>query len=240
MAFRSLVLFLLALAVIGSALYLWRRPRPYTAGDEREANIVASPPESPTPVPPPQVARPPAADEIQPALDRAFDGTVVMDSALRPAFVAGDLNGDDFTDLAVAVKPRDDAAIAPLNAGLTKWRRLDAQDPAPPPGAPARPAPVEIARDDRLLAVIHGVESGAWRDPGATQGYLVKNALGSGLRLSPLMDVPDEVRERVIRVHKGDVIAQERAGRKGVIFWTGAAYTWGDTPSVRARSSSAR
>ena len=237
MAFRSAVLFLLALAVAGSAAYLWRRPRPYTAGLDREPAVVVSPPESPTPAPPPVPASPPQAAEVQPALDRVFDQTVVVDPALQPAFVAGDLNGDDITDLAVAVRPRADVSIAPLNAGLTRWRRIDAQDPSPPPGAPAGPAPVEIAREDLLLAVIHGAEGAAWRDATATQGYLVKNALAGGLRLRPLMEVPDEVRVRVIRAHKGDVIAQIRAGRTGVVFWNGATYSWGDTgPAARATS----
>jgi hypothetical protein len=238
MAFRSLVVFLLALAVAGSAVYLWRRPRPYTAGYEREPDVVVSPPEAPTPVPSLAPASPPEPAEVQPALDRAFDGTVVVDGALQPSFVAGDLNGDDITDLAVAVRPRGDDVLGALNASLTKWRRLDAQDPSPPPGAPGKPAPVEIARTDLLLAVIHGVEGGAWRDPSATQGYLVKRALGTGLRLRPLMEVPDEVRERVIRVHKGDVIAQVRAGRPGVVFWTGAAYAWGDARPSRPRAQS--
>ena len=87
---------------------------------------------------------------------------------------------------------------------------------------------LEIARSELLLAVIHGAVDGAWRAPGTTQGYLVKNALSSGLRLQPLSAVPDEVRERVIRVHKGDVIAEVRAGRPGFVFWTGAAYAWGE------------
>ena len=228
MAFRSLVVFLLALAVAGSVLYLWRRPRPKSTVYEREADVVVPSPEPPTAVPPPVPARAPAPDEVQPALDRAFDGTVAVDTTLQPAFVAGDLNGDDITDLAVAVRPRSDDALNQLNAGLTKWRRLDAQDSAPVGAAP--PAPVRIARTDLLLAVIHGVEGGAWRDPLATQGYLVKSALGTGLRLRPLMGVPDAVRERAFRVHKGDVIAQVRAGRPGVVFWTGAAYAWGDAP----------
>src|SRR5262245_56452211 len=239
MPLRSLLVFLLALAVAGSVLYLWRRPRPRESIYEREAQVVVSPAETPTAVPPAVPVPSPGLAEVQPALDRVFDGTVVVDQGVQPPFVAGDLNGDDFTDLRVAVRPRGDDNLGALNAALTKWRRLDATDPALIPGAPPNPAPVEIARHDLLLAVIHGVEGGAWRDPSATQGYLVKNALGAGLRLRPLMEGPAEVRERVIRVHKGDVIAQVRAGRPGVVFWTGAAYAWGDTAPA-SRGTAAR
>jgi hypothetical protein len=223
-----------------SAVYLWRRPRPYTAGFEREPDPVVSPPESPTPVPAPVPARSPQAAEVQPVLDRVFDGTVVVDGALQPAFVAGDLNGDDITDLAVAVRPRGDDMLGTLNAALTRWRRLDATDPSAPPGAPPKPAPVEIARNDLLLAVIHGEGAGAWRDPIATQGYLVKNALGTGLRLRPLMEVPDEVRERVIRA-QGRRDRPGARGPDGVVFWTGAAYAWGDVrPANRAGGKAAQ
>jgi hypothetical protein len=224
MPFRSLVLFLLALAVVGSAVFLWRRPRPQVEEREPAPSVTPEPPHvEPLPV----TASPPAPAEVQPALDRVFAGAVAMDAAVQPWFVAGDLNGDDVPDLAVAVRPRAEG-LAKLNAGLQSWRTLDAQ--AASPGPPARPAPLEIARSELLLAVIHGAEGGAWRAPGTTQGYLVKNALGSGLRLQPLSAVPDEIRERVIRVHKGDVIAQVRAGRPGVVFWTGAAYAWADLP----------
>ena len=163
---------------------------------------------------------------MQPTLDRVFDQTLTVDPATPPAFVAGDFNGDDVTDLAVAVRPRSRDALPRLNAELARWSVQDAAAPAA--DAASKPEPVKVAAGDRLLAVVHGVDAGGWRNPDARQGYLVKNAVGSGMRPRPLAGVPAAIRMRAIRTHAGDVIAENRGGARGLIFWTGAAYVWAD------------
>jgi hypothetical protein len=49
------------------------------------------------------------------------------------------------------------------------------------------------------------------------------------MRARPLSEIPDPVRMRVTRSHVGDVLALERDGVPGIVFWTGAAYVWAAT-----------
>lgn len=222
MHLRSIALVLSALVVGTSALYLSKRPRPRADFSEQEqAVVLPSPPEvaSPSPVAVPA----PAPSELQPTLDRAFGRTLTVDPQTAPAFAAGDFNGDGAADLAVAVRPLNAGALARLNADLTRWSVQDAAGDAVPA---TRPEPARVAAGDRLLAVIHGVHARGWRDPGAVELYLVKNAVGSGMKPRPLSSAPPEVRLKAFRAHSGDVIAESRGGEPGVILWTGAAYVW--------------
>jgi hypothetical protein len=226
MRLRSIVIVLAAAIVVATAVHRWFRPPPAASyGHERPDDIVTPPAAPETPVPSlPAVAAPTAA-EVQPALDDVFERTVTEDPAAAPAFLAGDFNGDGVADLAVVVRPRGPEALPEINAAMARFGVQDAALPLVPAGAPARPA---VAADERLLAVIHGGLPGGWRERDARQGYLVKNAVGTDLARRPLRTAPDDVRMKVIRVHVGDVIAQRRGGRPGIVLWTGAAYVWAD------------
>ena len=221
---RSIVIVLLALVVVAGALYLRQRPRPGVEVIEREKEIVLPPTMEPTPDPSRSSIPAPALSEVQPTLDRVFGRTLTVDQATRPAFVAGDFNGDDVTDLAVAVRPRGDDVLPELNAEPANWGVQDAN--APPADAVARPERVKVAAGDRLLAVVHGVDAGGWRNPDALQCYLVRNAVGSRTRPRPLAGMPAAIRMRAIRVHMGDVIVANRGGEAGLVLWTAATYVW--------------
>jgi hypothetical protein len=221
MRFRSIALLLLALAVLGSAVYLRRWPRPTNEVVTPEATADPVPLQAPTPPPPSARVAAPTRADAQPVLDRVFEQGVAVDEKTAPAFVAGDFNGDDVGDLAVAVRPRSEDAVARLNAGLMPWRRQDATAPA---GQEVRPATVRAA--DLLLAVVHGAGADAWRSAEAGPGYLVRNAAGPGMKTRPLASEPMAVRVKAFRTHTGDVIVVERGGRPGVVLWTGAAYAW--------------
>ena len=109
-----------------SALYLSRRPRPRADEPEQEKPVV---PPSPEPRPSlrlPLPYRGRRSSELQPALDRVFDQTLDRGPAERAGFVAGDFNGDDVADLAVAARPRDRRALARLNADFARWSVQDA------------------------------------------------------------------------------------------------------------------
>ena len=192
---------------------------------EHEQGIVL-PTAEPTPFPSPPAIAAPAFAEVQPTLDRVFDQTLTMDRVARPAFVAGDFNGDEVTDLAVAVRPRSGDALPALNAELANWSVQDAAAPATL--TLSQPEPVKVAAGDLLLAVVHGVGAGGWRDPQARQCYLVKNAVGSSLQQRPLSGVPATIRMRANRTHAGDVITGNRGGERGLILWTGATYIWAE------------
>jgi hypothetical protein len=233
MALRSVVLFVLALTVAGSVLYLWRRPRPRMEATESEGGVVVTPPPPAVPEASPVIAAPLLAD-VQPTLDRVFERTLVVDASAQPPFVAGDFNGDGAADLAVAVRPRGDDALSTLNAELPPWRT---QDAAAPPDASGRPAPATIASGQRLLAVVHGSQEAGWRDPSLSQGYLVTNAAATRLEARPLSAMPDHVRMNATRVHAGDVVVATRDGRPSVVFWTGAVYRRADLDGRSAPSA---
>jgi len=224
MRFRSTVVALLALVVVASALYLRRRPPARVDVIETEGAVVPVPLE-PGPLPSPSGVAAPALSEVQPTLDRVFAQAVVMDSAIRPPFVAGDFDGDDVADLAVAVRPRSEASLSELNAGRPDWI---VQDAAAQENARGKPEPVKMSARDLLLAVVPGAPAGGWRNPDLRRGYLVRNAAGSSLTARPLAELPDAIRMRTYRAHTGDVIASNRGGQPGVVLWTAAAYIWVD------------
>ena len=224
MRFRSTVVPLLAVVVVASALYLRRRPPPRVEVIETERAVTPGPPEPSALPSPPRIAAP-ALSEVQPALDRVFDQAVVMDQATRPPFASGDFDGDDVTDLAVAVRPRNETALSTLNAKRPPWI---VQDATPQENATGTPEPVKVSARDLLLAVVPGAAPGGWRNPDLRRGYLVKNAVGSSLSARPLAELPDAIRMRTYRVHPGDVIVSNRGGQPGVVLWTAAAYIWVD------------
>ncbi|HET6899073.1 MAG TPA: hypothetical protein VFK70_12025, partial [Vicinamibacteria bacterium] len=125
MRVRSTIVPLLAVVVVASALYLRRRPSPRVDVIETEKAVVPTPVE-PAPSPSPFRIAAPALSEVQPTLDRVFDQAVVLDPAIRSPFVAGDFDGDDVTDLAVAVRPRSEAARSEINGGRPNWIVQDA------------------------------------------------------------------------------------------------------------------
>jgi hypothetical protein len=233
MRFRAVAVVVLALAVAGGWLFVrWQR-RSRLPAAEPEAAVVPASPVEPISSPAPADA-PPLASGLPSLLDRAFDGSLAVDPDVRPGFVTGDFTGDGATDLAVAVRPRGAESLRVLNADLPRFRLQDAgaTDAASPP------AP--IAAGERLLAVLHGVTGTPWDGAGDRPAYLVRNGVGQGMRARPLSGVPLATRMRAMRAHAGDVIEQERPSGRGLLLWTGAAYTWaeltgGESPSVTPR-----
>ena len=191
---------------------------------ETEGGVAPASPE-PSALPSPSRIAGPALPEVQPTLDRVFDQAVVMDQATPPPVVAGDFDGDDVTDLAVVVRPRNEAALSELNAGRPRWIVQDATPQESPTG---KPEPVKVSARDLLLAIVPGEAAEGWRNPDLRRGYLVKNAVGSSLRARPLAELPDAIRMRTYRAHTGDVIESNRGGQPGVVLWTAAAYIWVD------------
>jgi len=220
---RTLVFVATALVLL--TLHARQQPRPASEPVDREEDVVlpATEPASPA-LPAPAPIPPPSLSEVHKALDGVFGTILTVDLAARPAFVAGDFNGDDAADLAVSVRPRGRDSLPGLNAELTPWGLQDAT--APPMDAASGPERPKVAAGDRLLAVVHGVGAEGWRHADSRQGYLVKNAIGGRMQPQPLAGTPSAVRMRAIRLHTGDVIATDRGGKPGLVFWTGATYTW--------------
>ena len=95
--------------------------------------------------------------------------------AALPSFIDGDFNGDGSRDLAVVIKPAPNK-LADLNEEFPNWILKDPFSSDQP-----RIPRLRVAADDTLLAVIHGYGPNGWRDSQATQTFLLKNAVGSGM-----------------------------------------------------------
>jgi len=194
---------------------------------------------SPTSTTPPQIpptlglSKPsptPAAPEISEvasAIARGFDKSVTIDQSHAPAFVTGDFNGDGSQDLAVVTKASD-SALPEINNELANWTLEDPHE-VPVPGTkgadqPRRAKPVKAEPNDQLLAIIHGVGVEGWRNSEARQTFLLRNAVGAQVTVQTAGKLPESPPANVPL--RGDAISETVNGHRGLIFWTGARYTW--------------
>ncbi len=171
-----------------------------------------------------QVAKlpPPDLSQVQEAVKRVFKEAAVIDSSQRPAFVAGDFNGDLSEDIAVVLKPTPER-IADLNEEYPAWMLRD------PFGTPeARSPRLRVAVTDALLAVIHGYGPQGWRDPQATQTFLLKNAAGSAMETHPGKEFVTANQGKKLPAVRGDLIGEMLDGRSGYLYYSGATYSWYD------------
>ncbi len=165
---------------------------------------------------------PPDAKAVETAVRRVFKDAAVIDASHQPAFVAGDFNGDQSSDLAVVVKPAAEK-IADLNEEYPSWilrNPLGQSEPNTPR--------LKIGVDDVLLAVIHGYGPDGWRDPQATQTYLLKNSAGSEMQPRSARDVIAESNGKKSPQLHGDVIAQVIQNQHGYLYFSMSTYNWYD------------
>ena len=173
---------------------------------------------------------PPHSVAIQAAITRVFEGTVTLD---QNRFLVGDFDRDGSQDLFAVVKPIKEKLPA-INDELARWKLEDPrkvrflksikdfqQNPQSPP------APVLATQNDLLLAVVHGHGPYGWRNPEATNAYLLKNATGSDMTVEPLKSARAAIKgQGELFTLRGDVVKQTLGGETGFIFWTGADYAW--------------
>ncbi|MDQ3908214.1 MAG: hypothetical protein M3268_07700 [Acidobacteriota bacterium] len=191
------------------------------AANSNTSNSNAPASNSQTPAP-----SPPQPAEIDDKMARVFKGAVESDPAHRSLALVGDFNGDGSEDVAFAVRPTA-SGLAEINSEVSNWILAEPQKVSPadphkdsqPPAPPARP---KAEAGDQLLAVVHGYGSGGWRNPAAQQTYLLRNALGRGLKVETKQDASYQFNLRF----RGDVIAEQLGGAQGVLEWTGATYAW--------------
>ena len=215
--------------------------RPGAEGTARDAQPTASAPESlPTPAatPAPTQAPPrPELSEASPAdlrecVRRVYGDAVTVEDGRPDNYVTGDFNGDGSHDIAVFVRPGR-GKIEAINDELANWiledprkvQELAAEKVSAAPGG--RPPRERVAQGDLLLAIIHGHKGEGWRNPAATQTYLLRNAAGSGLRTMTRAEALEGLRADVRPPDlKGDVMSQTLAGEQGFLYWNGAKYAW--------------
>ncbi|MEP6922061.1 MAG: hypothetical protein ABI967_13125 [bacterium] len=178
--------------------------------------------------PKPAQSLPPAdLRAVQEAVGRVFKDTVVLDPSRNPNFIAGDFNGDGSPDIAVVLKPAPESLSA-LNEEFPTWilRDLSASDQSHVPR-------LRVAANEVLLAVIHGYGADGWRDPQATQTYLIKNAVGSGLKKHQAKEVTAANQRKTMPRLNGDVISEVLGGTSGYVYYAGATYAWYDPKTFK-------
>jgi hypothetical protein len=170
---------------------------------------------------------PPTIAEVQDAVKRVFKEAAVLDAGKAPAFVAGDFNGDQSPDLAVILTPVPEK-LAELNEDYPNWILRD-----PFASAEARVPRLKVALSDTLLAVIHGYGSNGWRDSQATQTFLLKNAVGSGLRVRATKEALASSPGKKVPLLRGDVIGEVIGNTPGYLYFAGAGYSWYDPQTFK-------
>lgn len=186
--------------------------------------------EAPPPSPAAQRAQPqqmstlpPARlNEVQEAVKRVFKEAALIDTSRNPNFIGGDFNGDLSPDIAVILKPAP-GKLSEMNEDFPAWILKDpfvTNQPATPP--------LRVAENELLLAIIHGYGPGGWRDPQATQTFLLKNAVGSGAAPQAKNEFLTANRGKKLPRLRGDLIGEELRGRSGYLYYADATYSWYD------------
>jgi hypothetical protein len=178
---------------------------------------------------PQQMAKlpPPEVSKVQEAVKRIFKDSALIDTSRKPVFVAGDFNGDLSQDIAVVLKPAPEK-LSDLNEEFSIWIVRD-------PFAPneSRVPRLRVAANDALLAVIHGYGANGWRDPQATQTYLLKNVVGSHMVAHHAKDVVMASQGKKLPQLHGDVIGEVLGDTSGYLYYAGATYSWYDPKSFK-------
>lgn len=161
----------------------------------------------------------PKSSEVELAVKRIFKDAAVVDTNYNPNFLSGDFNGDGSQDLAVILKP---AKLDLMNQDLPPWLVREPR---------ARRDPrlkLKIEKDETLLAVIHGYGTNDWRDPDATQTFVLKNVVGNDLKVHSGKEFVSANTGRNLPRPQGDLIGETVQGSSGYLYYASATYSWYD------------
>jgi hypothetical protein len=174
---------------------------------------------------------PPSAAELREVITRFYKDAVIVDET-RSNAVVGDFNGDNSEDIAIIVRPAN-RMLAEINSEFANWILEDPISVGEfiavrSSGSRAKePSAAVVHSGDTLLAVIHGRQQTGWRNPQATQTYLLKNGVGDTLEMQRARAVFGETEDKKsLPTLHGDVIRETLANKRGFLYWTGAKYAW--------------
>lgn len=167
----------------------------------------------------------PKQTEVQAAVKRIFKDAAVVDTNYNPHYLSGDFNGDGSQDLAVIVKP---VKLEEMNQDLPPWlvRR--------PLTNRVERTRLRIEKDETLLAVIHGYGANHWRDPEATQTFVLKDVVGNDLKVHSPKDFVTANSGRKLPRPQGDLIGETVKGNAGYLYYAQATYSWYDPKTFKA------
>ena len=193
-----------------------------SSGSKRQVAEQAPPAYQPSPESTPVRLTSPAGaktSEVQEAVKRIFKDAAVLDTNYNPSFLAGDFNGDGSQDLAVILKP---VKLDLMNQELPPWLVREPRAKKDPRIA------LKIEKDETLLAVIHGYGANDWRDPDATQTFVLKNVVGNDLKVQSGKEFATENTGRKLPRPQGDLIGETVQGSPGFLYYAAATYSWYD------------
>lgn len=190
---------------------------------EAPAPTYQSTPESAKPLTP-SVAIAPKLNEVQNKIKTVFKDAAVLNPNHNPNFFSGDFNGDASQDLAVILKPVN---LEEMNRQFAPWL---VRDPRSNTSTRVRP---QIEKDDTLLAVIHGFGTNDWRDPDATQTFILKNVVGNDMKVQTGKEFAEANSGRKLPRPQGDLIGETIDGTRGYLYFATSNYSWYDPKTFK-------
>lgn len=170
------------------------------------------------------VAAAPKVVEVQEAVKRVFKDGAEVDQSHEPNFIQGDFNGDGSQDIAIILKP---VKLEIMNQELPPWLVRD-------PRANKDPRVLmRIEKDEPLLAVIHGYGTNDWRDPEATQTFVLKNVATNDLKVHSGKEFITANSGRKLPRPQGDLIGATLPGTSGYLYYAAASYAWYDPKTYK-------
>ena len=203
-------------------------------GSTKQAMVETAPPayqatpETPSPARLATVAAP-QLPEVEEAVKRVFKDVAVVHPDYQSSILAGDFNGDLSQDLAVVLKPVPEK-LAEMNEDYPRWLLRD------PRVANNPREPLRVTKDEALLAVIHGYGNKDWRDPEATQTFLLKNVVGSDMRVQNGIEFVKNFRGEKKPRPQGDLIGETLKGSEGFLYYSAATYSWYDPKTYKGEA----
>jgi hypothetical protein len=168
----------------------------------------------------------PRLPEVRDAIRRIFKDAAVLDQNYNPNFLMGDFNGDASQDLAVIIKP---VKLEEMNQEYSPWLVR-----APRTNKVDRTL-LKIEKDEALLAVIHGYGANDWRDPEATQTFVLKDVVGNDLKVHSGKEFVAANAGRKLPRAQGDLIGETVQGAQGFLYYAVSTYSWYDPKSFSGK-----
>ncbi len=196
---------------------------------EGPAPVYQSTPESAAPLTP-SVALAPKRNEVENKIKTVFKDAAVLNPNYNPNFFTGDFNGDASQDLVVILRPVN---LDEMNRQFAPWL---VRDPRSSQSTRVRP-PIE--KDETVLAVIHGYGTNDWRDPDATQTFLLKNVVGNNLKVQTGKEFIEANSGRKLPRPQGDLIGATINGTQGYLYYATSNYSWYDPKTYKDNESAA-
>jgi len=194
---------------------------------EAPAPTYQSTPESAKPLTP-SVAIGPKLPEVENKVKAIFKDAAVLDPNHKPNFFSGDFNGDASQDLAVILKPVN---LDEMNRQFAPWL---VRDPRANLSTRVRPP---VGKDETLLAVIHGFGTNDWRDPDATQTFVLKNVVGAEFKVQTGKDFTETNTGRNLPRPEGDLIGETIDGTQGFLYYATSNYSWYDPKTFKGNDA---